>query len=63
MQLQIALDRMPLARATEITRAVAGEADWIEVGTSLIKQYGMEAVVQIVARSRRQTGGGRPENC
>ncbi|HEV7168792.1 MAG TPA: orotidine 5'-phosphate decarboxylase / HUMPS family protein [Micrococcaceae bacterium] len=55
MQLQIALDRMPLARATEITRAVAGEADWIEVGTSLIKQYGMEAVVQIVAAA-----GGKP---
>jgi len=46
---------MPLARATEITRAVAGEADWIEVGTSLIKQYGMEAVTRIVAAA-----GGKP---
>lgn len=49
MQLQIAFDRMPLERATEIVRAVAEHADWIEVGTSLIKQYGMVAVRQIVA--------------
>lgn len=48
MQLQIALDRMPLRRAIEITQAVAPYADWIEVGTSLVKQYGMDAVAQIV---------------
>jgi 3-hexulose-6-phosphate synthase len=49
MQLQIAFDRMPLERATEIVRSTAEHADWIEVGTSLIKQYGMEAVRQIGA--------------
>jgi len=55
MQLQIAFDRMPLERAVEITVAVAEHADWIEVGTSLIKQYGMEAVRRVVAAA-----DGRP---
>ena len=49
MELQIALDRIPLARAIEITADVASGANWIEVGTSLIKRYGMSAVVEIVA--------------
>ena len=48
MQLQIAFDRMPLDRAAEITRAVASIADWIEVGTSLIKTGGVRAIEQIV---------------
>ncbi|WP_434619858.1 orotidine 5'-phosphate decarboxylase / HUMPS family protein [Arthrobacter sp. A5] len=55
MQLQIALDRMPLRRAIDITRAVAPYADWIEVGTSLVKHYGMDAVAQLV-----QAAGGKP---
>lgn len=55
MQLQIALDRMPLRRAIDITRAVAPYADWIEVGTSLIKHYGMDAVAQVV-----EAAGGSP---
>jgi 3-hexulose-6-phosphate synthase len=48
MQLQIAFDRMPIARAVGIARAVASIADWIEVGTSLIKTGGMRAIEQIV---------------
>jgi 3-hexulose-6-phosphate synthase len=48
LQLQIAFDRMPIARAAEITRAVASIADWIEVGTSLIKTGGVRAIEQIV---------------
>lgn len=36
----MALDRIPLDRALDITADVAGLADWIEVGTSLIKQFG-----------------------
>lgn len=55
MQLQIALDRMPLPRAIDITRAAAPYADWIEVGTSLVKHYGMDAVAQIV-----EAAGGKP---
>ncbi|MDR1405556.1 MAG: orotidine 5'-phosphate decarboxylase [Candidatus Methanoplasma sp.] len=43
--LQVALDLMQLNRAVAIAReAVAGGADWIEVGTPLIKSDGAEAV-------------------
>jgi 3-hexulose-6-phosphate synthase len=49
LQLQVALDRIPLDRAEAITRQVRGDADWIEVGTSLIKRYGMDGVRRIVA--------------
>ena len=49
MSLQIALDRIPLERAAQITAEVCGVADWIEVGTSLIKRYGMAGVARIVA--------------
>ncbi|XIE81587.1 orotidine 5'-phosphate decarboxylase / HUMPS family protein [Streptomyces sp. SBR177] len=49
LQIQIALDRIPLERATRIAAAVAPHTDWIEVGTSLIKNYGMESVREIVA--------------
>ncbi len=44
LQIQIALDRMPLERAVDLTGRVAPCADWIEVGTSLVKQFGMAAV-------------------
>ena len=53
--LQIALDRIPLERAEAITAAVRAHADWIEVGTSLIKRYGMAGVARIVAAA-----GGTP---
>jgi 3-hexulose-6-phosphate synthase len=49
MELQIALDRIPLEHAIGITRDVAGTADWVEVGTSLVKQYGMAGVADVVA--------------
>lgn len=43
--LQVALDLTELSRATEIAReAVAGGADWIEIGTPLVKSEGMQAV-------------------
>ncbi|HHH79406.1 MAG TPA: 3-hexulose-6-phosphate synthase, partial [Thermoplasmatales archaeon] len=43
--LQVALDLMNLHRALQIAKeAVDGGADWIEVGTPLIKSEGMEAV-------------------
>lgn len=44
MELQIALDRLPLQRAVDIAAAVAPYADWIEIGTSLIKEYGMRGL-------------------
>ena len=55
MSLQVALDRIPLDRAEAITAQVSGSADWIEVGTSLIKRYGMPGVARIVAAA-----GGTP---
>jgi 3-hexulose-6-phosphate synthase len=55
MQLQIALDRIPLDQALDVTRAVAPYADWIEVGTSLIKRYGMDGVSAVV-----DAAGGKP---
>lgn len=49
MELQIALDRIPLAHALDVTTAVAPHADWIEVGTSLIKRYGVDGLAAVVA--------------
>ncbi len=48
MDLQFALDRIPLNDAVRITAEIAQYADWIEVGTSLIKRYGMPAVAAVV---------------
>jgi 3-hexulose-6-phosphate synthase len=48
-QLQVALDRMSLKRAVDLTIEVRDFADWIEVGTSLIKEFGMESVRRVVA--------------
>ena len=46
--LQVALDLMQLNRAVAIAHeAVAGGADWIEVGTPLIKSDGADAVREI----------------
>jgi len=47
--LQIALDRMPLEQAVDLTRRLAPAADVIEVGTSLVKAHGMTAVRSIAA--------------
>lgn len=49
VSLQIALDRIPLDQAEIITGSVCDVADWIEVGTSLVKRYGMAGVARIVA--------------
>ncbi len=46
--LQVALDLMQLDRAVEIAReAVEGGADWIEVGTPLLKSEGTDAIRRI----------------
>ena len=55
MDLQVALDRLPLARAVAITEAVAARTDWVEVGTSMIKQFGQEGLLELVAAA-----GGTP---
>jgi 3-keto-L-gulonate-6-phosphate decarboxylase len=53
MQIQIALDRIPRADAVRIATAVAPYADVIEVGTSLVKAYGMAVVTEIAEQTHR----------
>lgn len=54
--LQVALDILDLARAYAITEeAIAGGADWIEIGTPLIKSEGMGAVREIRRRHPKIT--------
>ena len=53
MDLQVALDRLPLARAVAITEAVAARTDWVEVGTSMIKQFGQDGLREVVAAAGR----------
>ncbi|ULT57545.1 orotidine 5'-phosphate decarboxylase [Neobacillus drentensis] len=47
MKIQLALDRMGIADAIELTRKVADSIDWIEVGTSLIKEFGIVSVKEL----------------
>ncbi|WP_199429765.1 orotidine 5'-phosphate decarboxylase / HUMPS family protein [Qaidamihabitans albus] len=51
IELQVALDRVELGHALAVTRAVKGTADWIEVGTSLVKRYGMAAVEAVALQA------------
>jgi len=48
LQLQIALDRIPLDRAVELAATVAPHADWIEMGTSMIKGFGVAGLAAVV---------------
>ena len=48
MRLQAAIDRVSVERAAEIIELKAGYADIIEVGTSLIKDYGLEGSVRVL---------------
>nr|WP_294495260.1 orotidine 5'-phosphate decarboxylase / HUMPS family protein [uncultured Mediterraneibacter sp.] len=48
MRLQIAIDRVSVERADEIMKLTAGYADIIEVGTSLIKDFGLEGSVRLL---------------
>ncbi len=54
--LQVALDLIELKRAIEIAKlALDGGADWIEVGTPLIKSEGMNAIRAIKKEFRDRT--------
>jgi 3-hexulose-6-phosphate synthase len=44
MKIQLALDRMEIKEAVDLTKKVEDSIDWIEVGTSLIKEFGMKSV-------------------
>ena len=45
MIFQLALDRFSIEEALQMARNCQEEADWIEIGTSLIKEFGMESVL------------------
>jgi 3-hexulose-6-phosphate synthase len=47
MKIQLALDRMTIADAIRLAGKVEESVDWIEVGTSLIKEFGMASVKEI----------------
>ena len=52
--LQVALDLLELKRAIEIAgEAIEGGADWLEVGTPLIKSEGMNAVRELRKHYKR----------
>ena len=48
MRLQAAIDRVTVDRAAEIIDQTHGCADIIEVGTSLIKDYGLAGSVKVL---------------
>ncbi|MCQ6278619.1 3-hexulose-6-phosphate synthase [Bacillus sp. EB600] len=47
MKIQLALDRMKIADAIALTRKVEDSVDWIEVGTSLIKEFGVTSIKEL----------------
>ncbi|WML43156.1 3-hexulose-6-phosphate synthase [Neobacillus sp. PS3-40] len=47
MKIQLALDRMAIKEAISITKLVQDSVDWIEVGTSLIKEFGKNSISEI----------------
>jgi 3-hexulose-6-phosphate synthase len=47
MKIQLALDRMKIADAIQLSRTVEDSIDWIEVGTSLIKEFGVVSIQEL----------------
>ncbi|MGG5318698.1 orotidine 5'-phosphate decarboxylase / HUMPS family protein [Enterococcus sp. AZ072] len=47
MKLQIAIDRVTLEEAVELAKSLNGKTDILEMGTSLVKDYGNQAIEQI----------------
>ena len=44
MKIQLALDRVTIEEAIILAKLAEPSVDWIEVGTSLIKEYGIESI-------------------
>ena len=57
MKLQTAIDRVTLSKAEEMAKIFAGKTDIIEIGTSLIKDYGLFALkkLNVMGSSSRET--------
>lgn len=47
MKLQVAIDRVSLEEAINLSKELDGKVDLIEMGTSLVKDYGIEGIKQI----------------
>jgi 3-hexulose-6-phosphate synthase len=47
VKIQLALDRLEIADAIQISRKVEDSIDWIEVGTSLIKEFGVVSIKEL----------------
>lgn len=47
MKLQVAIDRVTLAKAKEFACLFNGKVDLLEIGTSLVKDYGNQAIAEI----------------
>jgi 3-hexulose-6-phosphate synthase len=47
VKIQLALDRLEIEKAIQLTRIVENSIDWIEVGTSLIKEFGIASIKEI----------------
>lgn len=47
VRIQLALDRMTIQEAIHMAQQVEPYVEWIEVGTSLIKEFGIESVRQM----------------
>ncbi|MCH4160017.1 MAG: orotidine 5'-phosphate decarboxylase [Bifidobacterium sp.] len=49
MKLQVAIDRVDLAKAEEFVRELRGEVDIIEMGTSLTMEFGVRSLAPLVS--------------
>lgn len=47
MKIQLALDRLSIGRCFQILEQTKDSIDWIEIGTGVIKQYGMSIIEEI----------------
>jgi 3-hexulose-6-phosphate synthase len=47
MKIQLALDRLKIAEAIDLAKKVEDSVDWIEVGTSLIKEFGVSSIKEL----------------
>lgn len=47
MKIQLALDRFTIQEAIEIAAKAEKAIEWIEVGTSLIKEFGVKSIYDI----------------
>ncbi|MBB6449994.1 3-hexulose-6-phosphate synthase [Geomicrobium halophilum] len=50
MKIQLALDRLTEEKAFEVTAEAVDYIDWIEIGTGVIKEYGVQIVSEMKAR-------------